>query len=84
VHISRNITEKSGRDIALASIYATLERLERKGLVKSALGAPTAERGGRARTYFTATAAGVQEAREAHATLLRMSADLPALKGGAV
>jgi hypothetical protein len=30
-----------------------------------------------------ATAAGVQEAREAHATLLRLSADLPALKGGA-
>ena len=84
VHISRNIAEKSGRDIALASVYATLERLERKGLVRSALGEPTAERGGKARTYFTATAAGIQEAREAHATLLRLSADLPALKGGAV
>jgi PadR family transcriptional regulator PadR len=84
VLISRNIAEKGGRDIALASVYATLERLERKGLVKSALGEPTAERGGKARTYFTATAAGIQEAREAHATLLRLSADLPALKGGAV
>lgn len=84
VLISRNITEKSGRDIALASVYATLERLERKGFVKSALGEPTAERGGKARTYFTATATGVEEAQEAHATLLRLSADLPALKGGAV
>jgi DNA-binding PadR family transcriptional regulator len=84
VHISWSIAEKSGRDIALASIYATLERLERKGFVKSALGEPTAERGGKARTYFTATAAGIQEAREAHATLLRLSADLPMLKGGAI
>lgn len=84
VLISRNIAEKGGRDIALASVYATLERLERKGLVQSTLGEPTAERGGKARTYFSATAAGIQEAREAHATLLRLSADLPALKGGVV
>jgi PadR family transcriptional regulator PadR len=84
VLISRNIAEKGGRDIALPSVYATLERLERKGLVISALGEPTAERGGKARTYFTATAAGIQQAREAHAMLLRLTADLPALKGGAV
>jgi len=81
VIISREIAEKSGREIALASVYATLERLERKGLVKSSLGAPTAERGGKARTYYKATAAGVQEARHAHATLLKLSADVPALKG---
>lgn len=81
VLISREIAKKSGREIALASIYATLERLERKGLVKSSLGEPTAERGGKARTYYKATATGVQEAREAHATLLRLSAGLAALKG---
>ena len=81
VLISREIAEKSGREVALASVYATLERLERKGLIKSSLGEPTAERGGRARTYYTATAAGIQEARQAHATLLRLSADVPALKG---
>jgi len=82
VLVSRDIAQKSGREIALASIYATLERLERKGFVKSSLGEPTAERGGKARTYFKATATGIQEAREAHATLLRLSAGLPALKGG--
>jgi DNA-binding PadR family transcriptional regulator len=84
VLISRSIAQKSGRDVALASVYATLERLERKGFVKSSLGEPTAERGGKARTYFKATAAGVHEAREARATLLRLSEDLPALKGEAV
>lgn len=81
VVISREIAEKSGREIALASVYATLERLERKGLIESSLGEPTAERGGRARTYYGATAAGIEEARQAHATLLRLSAGVPALKG---
>ena len=50
VLISREIAEKSGREVALASVYAALERLEKKGFVSSRLGEPTAERGGRART----------------------------------
>jgi PadR family transcriptional regulator PadR len=81
VLISREIAEKSGREVALASVYAALERLESKGFVISALGEPTAERGGRARTYFEATAEGVREARETHATLLRLSSGLSSMKG---
>ena len=42
----------------LASVYNTLERLEEKGLVASTMGEPTAERGGRAKRYFSITAAG--------------------------
>ena len=72
---------QSGREVALASVYAALERLESKGFVASALGEPTAERGGRARTYFKPTAAGVREAREAHDTLQRLSIGLASLKG---
>jgi len=81
VLISREIAEKSGRGVALASVYAALERLEKKGFVSSRLGEPTAERGGRARTYFKPTAAGVKEAREAHETLLRLSGGLSSLNG---
>jgi PadR family transcriptional regulator, regulatory protein PadR len=81
VLISRDIADKSGREVALASVYAALERLERKGFVTSSLGEPTAERGGKARTYFKATPAGIQEAREAHGTLLRLCDGLPALRG---
>jgi PadR family transcriptional regulator PadR len=84
VLISREIAEKSGREVALASVYAALERLEKKGLVISALGEPTAERGGRARTYFKASAAGLSEARDAHETLLRLSSGLSSLKGETV
>ena len=52
VSIARAIEESSGRDVALASVYAALERLEGKGLITSVLGEPTAERGGKARTYL--------------------------------
>ena len=81
VSISRDIARKSGREVALASVYAALERLERKGLVASSLGEPSAERGGKARTYFTPTAAGIKEAREARDTLRRLSKGLSAWEG---
>ncbi len=81
VLIAREIAEKSGREVALASVYAALERLEKKGLVKSTLGAPTAERGGKARTYFEPTALGLKEARDAQETLLRLSSGLTLMSG---
>jgi len=81
VPISEEISKQSGRDVSIASVYAALERLESKGLVTSLRGEPTAERGGKARTYFKATAAGVKEAREAHGTLMRLSRGLPGLEG---
>jgi PadR family transcriptional regulator PadR len=81
VLISREIGVKSGREVAIASVYAALERLERKGLIKASLGEPTAERGGKARTYFRATAAGLKEARESYETLNRLSEGLIALDG---
>ncbi len=81
VQISRDIAEKSGRAVALASVYAALERLERKGFVTSSLGEPTAERGGKARTYFKPTAAGFREARDARDTLIRLSRKIPSPPG---
>ena len=47
VTIGRAIGESSGREVAIGSVYITLERLERKGLVSSRLGEPTAERAAR-------------------------------------
>lgn len=81
VTICREVEEKSGCEIALSSVYASLERSERKGLVTSKLGEPKAERGGKARTYFKLTAAGLKEVRESHEILMRLSEGLSALKG---
>lgn len=81
VSIARDIARSSGRQVALASVYAALERLEKKGFLVSSLGEPVVERGGKARTYFRPTPTGIREARETHATLMRLSGDLPGLEG---
>ena len=82
VPISEAIEESSGRDVALGSVYITLERLENKGFVSSALGEPTAVRGGRAKTYFRITAKGLREVRQAQRTLIKLWRDVPQLHGG--
>src|SRR5712692_6489184 len=82
VPISEAIEESSGRDVAIGSVYVTLERLERKGLVSSRLGEPTAERGGRAKTYFRITAKGLREVRRARRTLMNLWHGVPQLQGG--
>lgn len=54
-----------GRNISIGSLYVTLGRLEDKGYVRSSMGDPTAERGGRAKKYFVLTAKGVRALEDA-------------------
>ena len=82
VPISEAIEESSGREVAIGSVYITLERLERKGFVSSRLGEPTAERGGRAKTYFRVTANGLRAVRQAQRTLVKLWNGVPQLRGG--
>jgi PadR family transcriptional regulator len=82
VPIAQAIEATSGRDVSIGSVYITLDRLERKGLVTSRLGEPTAVRGGRARTYFRATPKGLRAARHAQRTLVTLWKGIPALQGG--
>src|SRR3989440_4456743 len=82
VPISEAIEESSGKGVALGSVYITLERLENKGLVSSRLGEPTAERGGRAKTYFKVTAKGLRDVRQAQCTLVSLWKGVPQLDGG--
>jgi PadR family transcriptional regulator, regulatory protein PadR len=84
VPISEAIEESSGKEVAIGSVYITLERLEQKGLVSSRLGEPTAERGGRAKTYFRITAKGLREVRQARRTLMNLWQGVPQLQGGAL
>src|SRR4051812_48735613 len=80
VPISEEIEQQAGRDISLGSVYATLDRLERKGLVSSTVGEPTPERGGRAKRYFRVTAKGLRAVQETHRVLRKMWHRLPQLE----
>ena len=83
VPIAEAIEENSGREVAIGSVYTALGRLEAKGLVSSRLGEPTAARGGRAKTHFHITAAGLRQARQARRTLINLWRGVPRLEGGA-
>ena len=63
------IQRRLNRDVSAGAVYATLERLETKGLVSSRLAPGTALRGGRARRYFAPTAAGVRALNEARTAI---------------
>jgi PadR family transcriptional regulator, regulatory protein PadR len=79
IPIAREIEASSGHDVALGSIYATLSRLEERGLLISELGEPTAERGGRAKALFRLTAKGLKEVRNTQSTLTKLWNGLPGL-----
>jgi PadR family transcriptional regulator, regulatory protein PadR len=81
VLISREIADATGRELALGSIYAALERLASKGLVVSKLGESTPERGGRAKRYFSLTPRGRREARESQRALINLARGIPSLAG---
>jgi PadR family transcriptional regulator PadR len=81
VPIAREIEERGKRNLALGSVYAALERLEKRGLVRSELGDATAERGGRAKRFFHITAKGLRETRATRESLIRMWQGVPKLEG---
>ena len=82
VPITREIEQRTGRDVAFGTVYATLERLQKKGLVRSDLGDPTPERGGRAKRYFRVTSPGLRTVRETKQSLIGLWRGLRQLEGG--
>ncbi len=52
VSIIEEIERHTSREPTHAAVYVALRRLEKKSLVRSELGEPTAERGGRAKRFF--------------------------------
>jgi PadR family transcriptional regulator PadR len=77
VPIAREIETTTGRAVQLPAIYAALDRLERQGLVESRLGEATAQRGGRAKKYFSLTPVGMGSVRDTRKALTALWARLP-------
>jgi PadR family transcriptional regulator PadR len=73
VPVRAAIEERGGRTVARGALYTTLDRLEQKGLLRSRVGEPTAERGGKARRYYAVTARGLAGLRAARASIESLS-----------
>ena len=81
--VRREIEDRTGRDLSIGAVYATLERLESKGYVSSFLGDPTPERGGRAKRLFRVEAEGERALRTTQDAMRRMTAGLKSRLGTA-
>lgn len=57
------------RELAAGAVYATLDRLEQKGLISSRLGSGTAVRAGRPRRYYAIEGAGIRALNDAKAAV---------------
>ena len=76
VPILEEIAARTGRHVSRPAVYIALRRLEAKKLVSSRLGERTAERGGRAKRYFSLTAAGHRQMDATRKALMNMWEDV--------
>jgi PadR family transcriptional regulator, regulatory protein PadR len=76
VTVRQEIESRIDREVSIGAIYATLDRLEAKGYVKSRLGDPTPERGGRSKRFLRVTAEGVAAVNRTHRALQNMTEGL--------
>jgi PadR family transcriptional regulator PadR len=76
VTVRQEIKARISRDVSIGAVYATLDRLEAKGYVKSQIGEPTPERGGRSKRFFRVTAKGVAAVNRTHCALESMTEGL--------
>jgi PadR family transcriptional regulator, regulatory protein PadR len=70
--ILREVESRLNRKVVAGAVYATLDRLEAKGLTSSRLGSGTPERGGRPRRFYTLQAKGVAALNQARRTTERI------------
>lgn len=71
--IRREIEQATGDRCSIGALYTTLDRLQRKGLVETWMGEPTAQRGGRAKRMVRVTKKGAQAASSFYRAVIHMS-----------
>jgi PadR family transcriptional regulator PadR len=76
VTVRQEIEFRTKREVSIGAVYATLDRMETKGYVKSRLGDPTPERGGRSKRFFRVTAKGVAAVNRTQKALQSMTEGL--------
>ena len=79
VPILEQIEAQTGRRIARGALYTGLDRLEKKGCLRSRVGEPLPERGGRARRYFTVTPVAVRALKHSRLALQRLWSGLESI-----
>lgn len=76
--IRQEIHARCGRDVSINAVYTTLDRLERKGFVRSWVGSPTPQRGGRRRKFYALRPTGLTALRQSYRAMTAMADGLQA------
>jgi len=82
VEILNYLSEKTGKEWSIGSIYVPLDRLARKEYVDSFQGEPTAKRGGKSKRFFQVTKKGLEALRESKRVQEEMWENIPELITG--
>ena len=69
----QEIERSTTRKCSIGALYTTLDRLEAKGMIKTWMGQPTAERGGRAKRMVRVNAKGIEAATAFYQAMLTVS-----------
>lgn len=73
MRVRREIQSRTDRSVTIGSVYATLDRLERKGYVVSSVRSASHPKKGRARKYFHLTPEGAEALLQKQETIQRMT-----------
>ena len=71
--IRQEIEDTTGRRCSIGALYTTLDRLEAKGLIKTWMGDPTPQRGGRPKRMVHVTASGLRAASDFYSAVRSIS-----------
>src|SRR5262245_29980544 len=69
VPIRQEIEQRTGRTVAVGALYTALDRLEKKGYLRSEMSDPRPERGGRSRRHYWLRPAGADALRRSRALM---------------
>lgn len=77
VAIRDELVRRLDRKVHISAVHSCLNRLEKKGYLRSEMGKPTSVRGGRRKRMFTVTSSGVDAIRAAREVRERAWKQIP-------
>lgn len=72
VTIQQLLESETERSVSMGALYSSLERLSKKGFVRSAMSEPTSERGGKSKRVYNVSYEGEVALQEARAIRNRL------------
>lgn len=70
--VMEELEQRADRRVSTGALYATIDRLQEKGVIESRLADPEPGRGGRRKRYLSVTPTGQEALRLARSTWIRL------------